>query len=310
VLCITPSTGVFGGLGAGPIAARALQTVDRSSTAGLVMARVLSVDEIVNSHDLSASLTGPSPAIWSSCPIELIRNNPRLGVLIDDNFALFPPHSSTAAGAVNENLGGYEAYLHQGGSITPAALGEGLTFASDGDNEGAGIGPGMAPFQIDTTNGYKLWFEALIELSTITDTKNGVFCGLIAANALAAAVPIADAGTLADTNFIGFHRLEGDGDAIDTVYKADGETQQTVKADAITIAAATAVKVGILFDGSAITFYANGVALDDGVAAAGIDAATFPDDVGLGLVFALKNATGTSPGSAKLKWWRAAQLFV
>jgi hypothetical protein len=132
----------------------------------------------------------------------------------------------------------------------------------------------------------------------------------MADNALTATVPITAAGAIADVNIVGFHRLEGDGDQFDTIYKADGVTQVTVQADAAVIVADTWVKLGMVFDPSnnSLSFYRNGVKLSTTytvVAAAGTD---FPNDVRLGFVIAVLNATASTPGSSEIDWVRIAQL--
>jgi len=70
------------------------------------------------------------------------------------------------------------------------------------------------------------------------------------------------------------------------------------------------VKLGMIFDpkNNQLSFWRNGVKLANTytvVAAAGTD---FPNDVRLGLVVAVLNATASSPGSAEIDWWRCAQL--
>lgn len=216
-----------------------------------------------------------------------------------------------AAGA-EAAAGTYRGFADTGGSVaTGDEVGGTLVLSSDGDNEGASFRTSVAPFQISRSHG-KLWFEARIKSSTITDTKHGIFLGLMEDVALTATVPITAAGAIADKNVVGFHRLEGDGDMFDTVYKADGVTQVTVGSDAVTIVADTYVKLGFIYDPATyvLTFYKNGVKLADTKtipSAAGTD---FPNDVRLGLVVAVLNATGTTPGNSEIDWWRCAQLSV
>ncbi len=252
---------------------------------------------------------GPSPAIWGSCPVEQLMAGTKDGYHFFDDFLGGPRVAAGAEGAVG---GDYRGFADTGGTVAVGdEVGGTLVLSSDGDNEGASFRLSNAPFQISRSHG-KLWFEARIKSSTITDTKHGIFLGLLEDVALTATVPIAADGTLADKNFVGFHRLEGDGDAVDTVYKADGVTQVTVAADAVTLVADTYVKLGMIYDPTnfKLTFYKNGVALADTKtipSAAGTD---FPNDVRLGLVVAVLNATGTTPGNSEIDWWRCAQLSV
>ena len=251
---------------------------------------------------------GPSPKIWGDCPIGAMLENPNLGIFFRDDFLTCPKTPPTTEG----NFGIYKAFTDTGGTIADGAeFGGSWVLGSDGDNEGASIHTGATAFKISTANG-KFWFEARVKSSTIADTKHGFFVGLMDSTALTAIVPITAAGAIADVNIVGFHRLEGDGDMLDTIYKADGVTQVTVKADEVTLVADTYKKVGMVYDPGTnlLTFYDDGVPSTTTytmVAAAGTD---FPNDLTLGLVFAVLNATGSTPGTAEMDWWQCAQLAV
>jgi hypothetical protein len=267
-----------------------------------------------NRSSTANNFAGRSKSIWYDCNWDGIMRGDIEGTARFYDFSRFRLSSNINAAEANWDQG-LVAFGDDGGSIAVLdALGGGVTIGSDGDNEGVSIGDQIFPFQISRSHD-KLWFEVLLQTSTIADTKHGIFVGLIDAAALSATVPIAAAGTLADENFVGFHRLEGDGDKFDTVYKADGVTQVTVGADAATIVAATDIKLGIKFDPQIdpyiqaadsakkylVTFYADGVRLTSYyqvIAAAGTD---FPNDVRLGFVAAVLNATATTPGTTTLK---------
>jgi hypothetical protein len=257
---------------------------------------------------------GPSSAIWADCPLDEIKSDPNKGCHLFDDFVhgLVP--------AASGGMGNWTAFLSSGGAVADGAAAGGVrTLSSDGDNEGAGICSGVGAFKICGIAGSetgKLWFEARIKSSTIADTKHGIFCGLMDGTAMSATVPIAADGTLADANLFGFHRLEGDGDKLDVVYKANGVTQVTAEADAITLEADTYIKVGFVWDPAAhtITVYANGVVVtvnDTELVAAVLGAAAgtvFPNDVAMKFVFIVLNATGTTPGSSSIDWVQIAQL--
>lgn len=257
---------------------------------------------------------GPSPAIWADCPIKDIIENPGIGVFFRDDFTSFPITPPTTEG----NWGQYAMFSSTGGTAT-AGTGQGgeLVIGSDGDNEGVSLRTVSTPFKI-TRGLKKLWFECRIKFSDIADTKNGLFVGLRENAALDATHPIAAAGTLADENFVGFHRLEGDGDQIDTVYKANGVTQVTVQADALASAlvADTYVKLGLIFEPendlagtNRIVFFNNNLRMTTSYNLASGAGTDFPNDVGLGLVLAMLNATASSPGTNVIDWWQAAQLL-
>jgi len=262
------------------------------------------------SSGVTDTTRGPSVSVWSDCPVDDILTGFVDGVILFDDFLNGPRVAAGAEASYAGYGGGYRGFADTGGLVQDGGeWGGTLNLSSDGDNEGASFRTSVAPFQIARGQG-KLWFECRIKTSDISDTKHGIFVGLMADNALTATVPITAAGAIADVNIVGFHRLEGDGDQFDTIYKADGVTQVTVGSDAASVAADTYVKLGMIFDpkNNQLSFWRNGVKLANTytvVAAAGTD---FPNDVRLGLVVAVLNATASSPGSAEIDWWRCAQL--
>lgn len=255
----------------------------------------------------------PSPFIWGDCPWEAIRSGAVAGYARHWEFDGFKTSTNVNAAEAYWSEG-LKVFGSDGAAIAAVDQQFGaVSLTSDGDNEGLSIAQFGQPLQIDQGKG-KLWFEARIKTSTITDTKHGIFLGLCDSTALTATVPIAAAGTLADLNFVGFHRLEGDGDQIDCVYKANGVTQVTQEADALPTAyvlvADTYIKLGLKYFADAdytLRWYANGVKLDEKAIPAA-DGTDFPNDVRLGWVLAILNATATTPGTTTVDWVRVAQL--
>jgi hypothetical protein len=260
---------------------------------------------------------GPSPFLWNRPGIDIpaIEADPNRGIF--QRIGWGRPMPLVAAGS-EANYGSYKGFASTGGSAAAlAAVGGGLTFSSDGDDEGASIVSSVPAFKINRDTGMVI-FEAAFKVSTIADTKFGLYCGLIEAITLSATVPIAAAGTLADRNLVGFHRLEGDGDYLDTVYKADGVTQVTVGADAQVLVADTVIKAGFIYnpsDSYKLRYFGNGVELANTAgtyagytvpSALGTD---FPNDVTLGMCFAILNATASTPGSASLIGMQCLQTF-
>lgn len=266
-----------------------------------------------------------SPAIWQRVRHQGIRDGTVDGIFCQwDFWKGFKPSTG---------IGASEAYWDQGlmvfgdtGATITQNAGVGaagyVSIGSDGDNEGAAIRQPNGPFKLSRAT-KRFAFEAAIRTSTIADTKHGIFCGLLEDVAATATVPIAAAGTLADKNFVGFHRLEGDGDMLDLVYKADGVTQVTVKADAITLVADTLTKIGMTYDPApdfevsqnyVLRFWKNGrVIATTSSSAAGYkqvpsaDGTDFPNDIGLGFIFCVLNATATTPGTSGISRVRIAQ---
>lgn len=255
----------------------------------------------------------PSPGLWGDFPFDdiLAGVTPGYARHIDFNRTKLSTNINAAEAYWADGL---KAFGSDGATVSAVdAIGGGVTIGSDGDNEGASFGMATYPFQISRSH-KTLVFEASVKTSTITDTKHGFFLGLIDSSALSATVPIAAAGTLADENLVGFHRLEGDGDYVDTVYKANGVTQVTVQSDAQVLVADTWIKLGFKYEpqntnGSYIlTFYADNLPLTTTYQVASADGTDFPNDVRLGFVFAVLNATASTPGTSSIRWARIAQL--
>lgn len=244
----------------------------------------------------------PSPAIWADFD-QNVNVIPGRYVHIFEDFVEFP---TIAAGAQAALGNGYAGMASTGGLGAVAdEVGGVLTLSSDGDDESANIQLLQKPVQISRSTG-KLWFEARIKTSTIADTKHAFFFGLGDTLTLGATVPLTATGALADENLVGFHRPEGDGDGIDFAYKADGVTAVVVKADVAVPVADTYIKLGFVYDPQnyRLTPFVNGVASSTTytvVAAAGTD---FPNDVRMGFVAGVLNATASTPGSSSIDWYR------
>lgn len=186
-----------------------------------------------------------------------------------------------------------------------------LIVSSDAADEGASFTQGSEPFAIIQDAG-ELIFEARFKVSTIANDGLNTFAGLIEAITQSATVPIVagptEAVPLSDNNLVGFSQNEVDGDQLNTVYKANGITLVTVKADAQTLVADTYIKPGMVFNRNGdnyLRFYINGVELPDKKfipSAAGTD---FPNDVQLGVVYAVLN--DTTIGNTHFSWIRCAQ---
>lgn len=262
---------------------------------------------------------GPSGSIWGDCPIEDFTTPDAsakgIGYFRFIDFSKF--RTSTNVNAAEAHWqDGLKVFGDNGFALTTLdELPGGQTVGSDGDNEGGSVGDMNYPFQLD--RGKKaFWFECMVKFSSISNTLHGDFIGLIDASALSATVPITAAGALADENLVGFFRPEGDGDGIDTVYKANGVTAVTLQADAVVPVADTWVKLGIKFipfgdpkGDNRLVFFKNGTRLTTSYEIPTADGTDFPNDVRLGFVAAMLNATATTPGSTSWGWAQMAQFY-
>jgi hypothetical protein len=257
---------------------------------------------------------GPSKAVWKDLNVLELIADPSKGCYFFDDFMSIPITPATTEG----NFGQYAQFSDTGGTVTDGAtLGGAISIGSDGDNEGCSIRTLVAPYQLVST-GKDFWFEARVKSSTIADTKHNIFIGLMENTALTATVPITAAGAIADKNLVGFFRPEtartvaGTGGAImNTCYKADSVTAVNVQTDAITLVADTYIKLGMKFQAKTglLTFFSNGVACSTTKAVPVSGGTDFPSDTKMGLVFAVLNATASTPGTSTIDWWRVAQLF-
>lgn len=280
---------------------------------------------MLSSGDTSSQWT---PSVWDNMNLEAIREGNEDGIIQEWHFGTLKASS---------NINAAEAYWDQGllvfgsdgGTLTYSAgvgLANGITVASDGDNEGVGIRSQRVPYRLSRAD-RAFAMEVVLQTSIIDDTEHGFFVGLMDNTAATATSPIAAAGTLANVNFVGFHRLEGDGDKLDLVYKADGVTQVSQFTDAITLVAATDVRLGLTYrpeadfdNGRSYVFrwWLNGKPIADTGTSAGslgwkqipsTAGDDFPNDVAMGFTFNLLNATATTPGSTTLRRCRIAQYF-
>ncbi len=267
---------------------------------------------------------GPSKVGLGRVPWGDIIDNPERGIGFFDDFETFPHITTptiTTEAAIN-GKGFYKAFGSSGGTITQGSgadtlstnkpLGEIILTESD-DNQGVNIATIALPFKINNSLNNNVAFGARIKLNSIVTLENGTFFGLVASQTLSVTVPIAAAGTLADNNFVGFHKLEASTTNLATVYKADGQTQVSgsdVMAAATTglIAADTYFKLECFYDAAThiLHWYVNGVEVGTAYTVTSTAGNPFPNDVNMGLCLAM--LCGTNNDSiTSCDWWGAAQ---
>jgi hypothetical protein len=267
-------------------------------------------------HSTTADTSsGPSDSIWGTCPTSEILANPGRGYHVFERF-LQPPVLVTPTITSEANYGaGLKAFGQTGGTILSTAgastgRGGGLVLLTDGtDNDAVTIAQIALPFQI-IQGGGDVFLEARWKVKTIAANAQGIFCGLIEQQTLTGTVPIADAGTMADANFVGFLKNEAAA-TVNATYKANGVTAVVIKSSAATLVADTYLKTGFYYNDTAkiLRMYCNGLQVGSDYTLATAAGTDFPNDVPLGFCLAMKNGSGASANdTCTLNWYRAAQV--
>lgn len=272
--------------------------------------------------------------LWKNFPVGRILGlkdrSAGYGVMLDPSS--FDCAVDAAAATVLYGTGGIRGYIDTGCTITQTTMATGgpggavRLATTTTDNIEAWIQFGGAtgsPFRISdaATEAADLIFECEFRISSVTDTNCGFFIGLME-EGCAAADSITDAGALADKDYFGFHRLEADGDKLDIVYKKNGQTAVSHKADWKTIAAATWYRVGFRYDAaskSITPWFGTGDRSttvmapdkDNKVIATDIASATdiFPDAEGMSPIIGIKNATNVAY-TLDIRVLACAQRFI
>ena len=258
---------------------------------------------------------GPSPIIWSDLPRDI--QDPNVGFELFDDFTNFSKHIS------DQDTQQYASYIDTGVTLTQLAGvvgGQVQGAGNDADND-AGILCTHGPLaQVSDTAGddRKLWFEARIKKASVADNGVSFFIGLAFDHGSSAPLSAVEAlvdntGALGAFSYLGFHVDAADGDALNFVYKAEGQAQTDAIAGVQALAADTFYKVGFAFDPKAetakrIKVYVDGTEQTTYVTGTNIAAATFPDAEPLGLCLATKVGAAAEV-LVTMDWWKVAQLY-
>lgn len=256
-----------------------------------------------------------SQAIWGDCPVAAIKEGSIPGVIVEDDFENFAQHIS------DQDTQKYSSYIDTGVTIKQLA---GVDYGvieiagNDADND-EGVLSGYAPvFNIqDAKASGQLWYETRWKKASVADNALASFMGL--AYDFGDGVPVSktlcltdDDGALGAFSFIGFHVDQADGDALDFVYKAEGQTAVVKIAGVQALAADTWYKLGFVYNPRAIAderikIYINGAMQSTYVTETNIATATFPDNEGLAPVWAAKVGAAAEVKS-QMDWFRCIQL--
>jgi len=253
LLTLVAGSWELGGVGDGPVIAKAMQTVDRSSTSGTVLAMLYGVEPGASLGKTGvAGGKGPSPLIWDQCPWDEIGRDPSIGCrfftdymdLIDvttgDGFII----TAVTSGAIDETADAFGALIiDSAGNAT----------ADDGVNVQ------QLNCSVKPAAGVKIFFEARAKFVDAGDDQ--YFIGLAAEDTTLIAAGIMD--DVVDK--AGFFRIAAStADKISSISSRAAEDDAT--ADVGDIVDDTYVNLGIVIDGlTSIKFYVDGVLVETGV---------------------------------------------
>lgn len=284
-----------GGVGEGRVIAKAMQTVDRSSTNGTVQAQLGGPLQTSDTYNTLSRTTVqlPTAAIWDNFPLDELRKNPSQGTLLDIDFKKhgdFPTRQFTTDTTA---------------SITPSTLqiGEMVLFSS-ADNEEASC---QWDVPIKVSGGTKWGFEARIKVEVLTDDYAFCMLGLQASHVLAGDEMVDNGAAMADLHYLGLALFGADGDVFDFQYIETGSTDNVHDDDYIVPVANTYFTFGMYFNGTTIQGYVDGVAVGTAISATDIAAADFPTAEILVPMMAVKGGNAAD-FDFTIDWLRVAQL--
>lgn len=238
-----------GGMGEGIPIAKAVQTIDRSSTEGPVLAVLTGPD---------VNLGAPSDAIWSQVPWDALNSDPALG------FTYFNDYM----GPIDVTTGdGWTLTAVTSGDLTPGvADAGGVLVVGSGGNASAddGVNAQLTNCMVKPAAGVKIFFEARVKVVDAGDDQ--YFIGLAGVDTTLIA-----SGVLDDVvDKAGFFRH-----AASTADKISSVTARTsaedTTADVADLVDDTWIRLGFVIDGlTSIKFYVDGTLVETGSTAANI----------------------------------------
>jgi len=273
--------------GMGPCVGIAYETIDRSSTAGLVWAKIVGVDfkELAIPGTLGVA---PSESLWQDCPWKEIEGNPGIGITYFDDF-MGPANLATGEGwtITQVTSGTLSLAADEGGALVLDSAGN----ASADD----GAQAQLLNCRVLPAAGKTIWFEARVKMNDATDQY---FVGLAATDTTLIASGVLD--DVSDKCGF-FHAVSEADNKISTVTART--SAEDITSDVATNTDGTYMTVGFKINGlTSVEFYVNGSLVETGSTAANIPNA----EMCLSLV-AQVEATGAD-AELSVDWVKLAQL--
>lgn len=202
--------------------------------------------------------TNYASGLWKTCPLQEFLHDPSIGVLLDENFVSYNAAATTGDYTLTQATSGSAAIS----TTSPGTLA--IDAGATTDNQGANVQRLKSAF-VPAAN-KSIWAEFRVSLTASTPpvTRAQVFVGLAASD-----TTIIAAGAQSTNNRIGWQILDGallvSSFTVDKAGTASTTTGHT-------FVAATAVRLGFVYDGAADTVqqYINGVATGSAIATANI----------------------------------------
>jgi len=301
------TAGTFTAVGSGSgVIARALQTVDRSSTPGTVLVELIGGPAKMTEIFDANSGRGASRGLWKDCPWNLIAAQQHLGhTFFDDFIDSKIPITGTSTTEIKEWI---QTEVTSGLTQQLADfVGGALRVSSEANasaDDGLTVMYRSTPFV--TTSLSELWFEARVRMTDIDTTPDQFFIGLI--DTITSAHP---SGVIDDTkDKIGFFSHSGTTVATLSFITAKTTVEEITTGAATSLEDAGWVKLGFKVTWPAgvqtVTPYVNGVA-----GTAHVDPTKVPTPgTGLGICLAAHVDQTSAPATLDVDWIRIAQKFA
>lgn len=265
----------------------------------------------------STATGGPSLSIWADCPVLGMLEDPNVGTHFWDDFIRFDPATSAGAGASGQM--GYDFYGDAGVAVAQLeADSNGVIEVSgnDADNDESVMTLMNPFFMVSSAAPEPLWFEAKVKRASIANNACAMFIGLAwdEGSDVSVAKTLCltdDDGAIGAFSFLGFHVDCADGDAIDFIYKAEGQSSTVLIAGVTVPVANTYDKLGFKYQPDAakskqLAVFVDGAEQGTYATEANIVAATFPDAERLSPCWCVKTGA-TAESKAQMDWWRVSQ---
>lgn len=263
------------------------QALGNSLPADGNMGGIYAGDDFVNFHALAPAISGTTTLPSTTVPAPL-----GYGIYLDTaTSACAITSKSGAMNTCRMSVGAtdnHEAWMTSGGNI--GALG-----------------------RFSCTAGQERFaaFEVIFSVPQIGANNGCIFLGMAEPGLAAANTKVDDTGVMVDKDFIGFNTVQATPDQLDIIFKEEGSTQQTVLANALTMAVDTLYNAGFVYNpkwppSKRFRFYINNTELDYYISDAQMAASTFPNAVMMAFLAGLKTGSATA-AHLDIKRWRFFQ---